>query len=390
MNEFSVCGWRGRVLLASCLSLAACVSTPEKSAEPEPVVVTPAPEATPAPEPQPPVPPKIASPAEQQEAQRVALKVADLLEAGKVEEAHVEIERALEIDPANKLALSFLNQLTADPVAALGEVSFPYTVKSGESLSKIAGRYMGDIFQFYILARYNGIAVPRLVPAGQTIRIPGDKPVEVKQARPEQKSPAKSVESKPAKPEADHAKPVEPAVVEPTVVEAHRPSKPPVVEAPPAEVSKPAVPEVVVVPAAVEPTAPGPANGTNPPPLFEKTMANPKPGPVQPPEPTPADRAFQRGLREQAQGNNLKAYTAFKEAYALDASNREARSNADLMHQEIVSDYMRRARAAFAKQDLQGSIKHWDQLLEFDPGNEIALLERQKAIALQERIKSIK
>ena len=45
---------------------------------------------------------------------------------------------------------------------------------------------------------------------------------------------------------------------------------------------------------------------------------------------------------------------------------------------------------AFARQDLQGSIDAWDELLAFDPGNDIAQLERQKALVLQERIKSFR
>ncbi len=378
MKDFCHSSMPGRLLLLACLSLAACVSTPEKEAEAEPVIEAPSAETESTAAPEPPPPPKIATPAEQQEAQRVALKVADLLEAGKVEEAHVEIERALEIDPANKLAQSFLMQLTSDPVAALGETSFPYTVKSGESLSKIAGRYMGDIFQFYILARYNGIAVPRLVPAGQTIRIPGEKPVETKPAKP---APRQVVETPPPAAKPVERKQVEVKVVEPEVAPTPPVEAPTVEEAPPIEVVRPAVPEAVEVPVKTDVSGEAP--------VFEKTTADLSPGPVQPPEPTPADRMFQRGLREQAQGNNLAAYHAFKEAYAMDPDNREARSNADLMHQEIVADYMRRARAAFAKQDLQGSINNWDLLLEFDPGNELAMLERQKAIALQERIKSI-
>ncbi|MCB1889523.1 MAG: LysM peptidoglycan-binding domain-containing protein [Rhodocyclaceae bacterium] len=394
MNDFIQSSMPGRLLLAACVALlAACVSTPEKEAEAEPVVVTPAEQAEQEAAPEPPPPPKIATPAEQQEAQRVALKVADLLEAGKIEEAHVEIERALEIDPANKLAQNFLMQLTADPVTALGETSFPYTVKSGESLSKISGRYMGDIFQFYILARYNGIAVPRLVAAGQTIRIPGDRPVETKAPKPAPKQVVETPAPKPTEPRTVEPEPVEHKVaqpkvaepekvkVEPEVVEVPTKEAPVVEEATPVELAKPVVPTAVEVPAAVE------LGGT--PPVLGTTKADVSPGPLPPPEPTPADRMFQRGLREQAQGNNLAAYQAFREAYAMDPSNREARSNADLMHQEIVADYMRRARAAFAKQDLKGSIKHWDQLLDFDPGNEIAMLERQKAITLQERIKSI-
>jgi len=399
MNEASHSTLIGRLLLAGCVGLAACVSTPEKKTEAEPVL-EPAPQQAQAaaPEPAPP-PPKIATHAEQQQAQRIALKVADLLEAGKVEEAYVEIERALEIDPANRLAQSFLDQLTVDPVQALGGESFEYTVKAGESLSKIAGRYMGDIFRFYILARYNGIDVPRLVPAGRTIRIPGrkpdeselarpepaPKPVAEKPAKPEPAKPAKPLPSELAKPEPVPAPPV-PAATESKGAPAAGERKPvedvPVQTATPVLKPEPKVPvesEVVAVPSADNTPSPAPT----------APAAAEAAGPRLPHEPTPADRAFQRGLREQAQGNNLAAYEAFKTAYSLDPDNVEARSNAELMHKEIVSDYMRRARAAFAKQDLKGSIKNWDLLLEFDPGNDIAQLERQKALVLQERIKSI-
>lgn len=320
----------------------------------------------------------------------MALKVAEVLEAGKVDEAHVEIERVLAIDPNNKLALSFLKQLTVDPAAELGSTSFPYTIKPGETLSRIAGRFLGDIFQFYILARYNDIAVPRLVPAGQTIRVPGVAPSgeerkDARTARPDAKPAepkgdakreAKAAETKPVTPPAD-ARPATAKVPEPPAspppprpVDVAKPA-----DAAPAAVAKPAAPEATAVPPPVKP---------------EAAAAGVVQKPAVPPEPTPADFAFRRGLREQAQGNNLAAYDAFRQAYALDPTNREARSNAELMHAEIVADYTRKARAAFAKQDLKGSIENWELLLKFDPGNELAQLERQKALALQERIKSIK
>ena len=40
------------------------------------------------------------------------------------------------------------------------------------ALSRIAGHFMGDIYMFYALARYNDIRVPRLVAGGQVIRVP--------------------------------------------------------------------------------------------------------------------------------------------------------------------------------------------------------------------------
>ncbi|MCB1910157.1 MAG: LysM peptidoglycan-binding domain-containing protein [Rhodocyclaceae bacterium] len=391
MTESRIACWPGRLALLACLALAACLSLPQKDAEAPPAEPAAEPSQEAAPEELP--PPKIATPAEQQQAQRVALKVADLLEAGRIEEARVEIERALEIDPANALAESFLQQLTVDPLEVLGSESFAYTVKPGESLSKIAGRFMGDIFQFYILARYNGIEVPRRVPAGQVIRIPGERP-----ATPERPvSKPMQADHRPAEPERAGVEAVErePAPVEggvgrasderlPTAEEAAAPESAMPAEAP-VESAEPTIAthsgppveaEVVTVPAIDQS------------PAVVDVAAPPGPRPL--PEPTPSDLAFQRGLREQAQGNNLAAFEAFESAFSLDPSNREARSNADLMHKEIVAEYTRRARAAFARQDLQGSIDAWNELLAFDPDNDIAQLERQKARVLQERIKSIR
>jgi tetratricopeptide (TPR) repeat protein len=86
------------------------------------------------------------------------------------------LQRALSTDPNNKLAQNLMRQITAEPATALGRESFNYTVRPNESLSMIAGRFMGDIYSFYILARYNNIAVPRQVAGGQVLRIPGKAP----------------------------------------------------------------------------------------------------------------------------------------------------------------------------------------------------------------------
>lgn len=377
-------------VLLPCLALVACVTQPTKeavpTAAPEPYAPPPAPVEVPKP---PPPAPKIVTPAQQQEAQRVALKVADILAEGNVEEAQVEIERALALDPENKLALSFLRQLSADPIKELGSEHFAYTVKPGETLSKIAGRFMGDIFQFYILARYNDIAVPRRVPAGQTIRVPGKAPaeatgaVQAKPALPSKPEPPAARAEPAVKPE-PIAKPEPKAKPEPAAKpEPVRPVAPPKAEPTAQPAAAPRSEPVALPPAKPEPIAK---------PVVEPKPTAPQPtlAPGAPPVPSAADRAFQRGLSEQARGNNFKAYEAFKESYALDSSFREAKSNADLMHQEIIADYTRQARAAFARQDLKGSIEQWDLLLKFDPGNEIAQLERQKALDLQQRIKSIK
>ncbi len=54
---------------------------------------------------------------------------------------------------------------------------------------------------------------------------------------------------------------------------------------------------------------------------------------------------------------------------------------------KLVAEYTRAARACAAKQDLCCAIRNWDKVLEIDPGNRTAQLERQKALDLLERLR---
>jgi predicted TPR repeat methyltransferase len=57
---------------------------------------------------------------------------------------------------------------------------------------------------------------------------------------------------------------------------------------------------------------------------------------------------------------------------------------------EAVARHSRAARAAFAKQDLDAAIKSWDAVLEIDPENRTAQLERQKVLGLKEKLGKVK
>jgi hypothetical protein len=78
--------------------------------------------------------------------------------------------------PANRLAQSLLKQIQTDPQTLLGREHFNYRVEPGESLSRIAGRFLKDVHLFYALARYNDIKVPRQLQGGQMIKVPGKQP----------------------------------------------------------------------------------------------------------------------------------------------------------------------------------------------------------------------
>ncbi|MDL2336200.1 MAG: LysM domain-containing protein [Pseudomonadota bacterium] len=300
------------VLLCSMASLlASCAAPPAKA---------PAPLSAPAVEPArieaPSTPPPPPPPATQQQAQKIAVAAADLLEAGNEEQAKAELTRVLAGDPSNKLAQNLLRQISADPVATLGRESFPYTVRSSDTLSRIAGRFLGDIYSFYILARYNDIKIPRQVAGGQVIRIPGKAP------------PPGTLDNDP-----------------------RRSEKPAVVPSAPA-------------------TPPTPATPT-------------------PPEPSAGDRALTAAEAAERAGDLERAYTEYRRATSSDLGS-EAAGRAEQLRQRLVTRHTLNARIAFAKQDLDGSIRQWDRVLQLDPGNDTARLEQQKSRALKEKVKSLK
>jgi tetratricopeptide (TPR) repeat protein len=87
-------------------------------------------------------------------------------------------------------------------------------------------------------------------------------------------------------------------------------------------------------------------------------------------------------------GDLERAYAEYRRAAALDQP--QAAAKAEQMRKQLILPATVNARSAFAKQDLDGAIRNWDRVLELDPGNETAKLERQKALALKEKIKALK
>lgn len=169
-------------LLSACAQLPKPPSPAETPAvAPVPVPATePAPAAPPSPEPATQAP-TLSNP---QEVQKAITAAIELLQAGQEEPAEAELKRVLQIEPGNRQAQSLLRQMRDDPIATLGRESFAYRVQPGESLSRIAQRFLNDLQQFYILARYNNIKVPRTLAEGQTIRIPGKAPATLPAANP--------------------------------------------------------------------------------------------------------------------------------------------------------------------------------------------------------------
>jgi hypothetical protein len=238
---------------------------------------------------------RVSSPEDKRAAQDAALRAASLLDEGKEADARLELQKARALDPDNALAETLRFSMTADPVATLGEKSFRYTVQPGDRLSKLSEQYLKDQYKFYLLARYNNLAVPR-VQVGQVIRIPGTGPIQPRQ------------------------KPT-------TIGDATRP--------------KPA------------------ASGE-------------------------AERLYQEGVRRLQGGDKDGAYDLFTQAGRLEP---RYRGDADRLRTELISFHDRKAREAYKRQELDLCIREWTRVLELDPSNEIASLERKRAQELEEHLK---
>lgn len=170
---------RTSIAIAVSVALLAGCQMPRKQAEPapapEPVKVVAEPEAPrPAPVPEGPAPGTSAAKAQ---AQQLFRQSAEALNEGNEDLARRDITEGQRLDPDSKLGQCLARGVSADPEKTLGKTSTRYTVRPNETLGKIAQRALGDGCEFYLLARYNGIKVPRQLAGGQVIRIPGKTPL---------------------------------------------------------------------------------------------------------------------------------------------------------------------------------------------------------------------
>ena len=306
--------------------LAAC-EAPPRIPQVE-ALPAPAPEPVPpptAPEPAPAVAGPPASPEGRQQAQKLALAAADLLQSGNEDGARTELKRALTLDGQNKLALSLSRQMTADPMTTLGRENFAYTVRPGDTLALLAQRQLGDAYLFYVLARYNDLKVPKQLSSGQVIRLPGKA----------------SVMREPSPPSASST---------PTVP---TPRTTPPVAAPPSS----------------PPTAPPQPPALPPPP----------PAPM-----TPGEQAMRDGTAAERASDLPRALIAYRKADSLGQAG--ASVKADQMRTLLVGRHTLAARNAFTKQDLDGAIANWQRVIDLDANNGTAHSELERSKVLKKKL----
>ena len=95
---------------------------------------------------------------------------------------------------------------------------------------------------------------------------------------------------------------------------------------------------------------------------------------------------MQQGMAQQKSGNLEAAYASFSEAARNEPGNKDAVLQRDSVKVALLRKYDREAQQAYQRQNLDLAIKKWDQILELDPNNQKAKLERERAVELKKKM----
>ncbi|ATY32297.1 LysM peptidoglycan-binding domain-containing protein [Sphingomonas psychrotolerans] len=111
-----------------------------------------------------------------------------LLMLGDHKGAEKSLKPLLKREPMNPKLQLLRDSISGDPKELLGPTNYPYTVRVGETIEQLAERLLGNRLKAYQLARYNDLANPSALTAGQILRIPGSPPRPRPQPAPERAS----------------------------------------------------------------------------------------------------------------------------------------------------------------------------------------------------------
>lgn len=317
-------------------------------------------------------------PANDPESARSRVRTATkLLHAGKPKVARRELILALCQEPNHSTAKDLLRQTDAPIEELEGLKTIEYTVQSGDSLSRIAEKFMNDSLQFYVLARINGITEPGMLTAGRTIKIPVNKDAAIKLENSDITPPAISSEPAGGK----YKAPLEVALS--------------------AKDNRDKAPAIYFT---TDGTAPTDASQRYTEPIelassaTVRFMAIDAAGNVSrirsdsyslDPIESEAEKFFNKGLRHAENDKKEDAYEAFAKALKLDPSHAGAKRETAKIKPALAEQYRRIAKNALRTQDLNKTIEYWGKVLELYPSDELAKIERTRAMELKNRLEKI-
>lgn len=287
-----------------------------------------------------------------------------LLENGQPQQADGELHAYLKDVPDSKPARDLIAQIETPLDKLFPADNFSVALPKDESLSSLAKTYLGDALSFYGLARYNGIAVPAKVNAGQSIKIP--------------KTPyALAAEKAPAVKASDEA-------VAPTPTPKPKPTAGEIWKEIAAEVRKHHYASAVEL---SEANAFQPSR-TQAPAIAAAYAAEAKNKHAHDAQ-TCARYATKAGQLYLAADEPVKAMEALDLALSAAPGDTEAVALHQQAAHEIADRKYKEGMIAFQRQDLDGAIAAWDKVVALEPGYKDVQLNRAQALKLKENLKKL-
>lgn len=313
------------------------------------------------------------------------MQALDDLQAGTPDKARPTLKSLLVAKPDNAAVKNLLQQLDADPVEVLGKEYFQYKTQSGDTLSKIAKRFLGDPYKFYILAKYNDIQAPGHLQAGQSIKIPGKRSA----ARPVEAAPAAQAEPDISDLKLSEAKKMYEAqrfqdainLLEATL------------RADGASVELKDFLITIYVDYASALASAGQLAGAKS--LVTKALvAYPDNRRLRAQADLLARQAnveqtYQAGLAAIKNAAWGKAYDSFAAVLASKPDHQGAKAKLQEIRARVIEFYYRSATKAHRNQNMDEAISYWDKVLEIDPQNSLAKSNRARAVELKGRLNKL-
>src|SRR5262245_19962690 len=314
------------------------------------------------------------------------------LQQGDSQRAGVELKAYLADVPNSAPARNLLNQIETPLEMLYPAENFTVQLQANETLSSLAGIYLGDVLAFYGLARYNMIENPSRVAVGQMIRIPRTPATLTAHGN---RAPKASMQMPMTPPAAMPAAPPAPAAPPPVVA-----SAPPPPAAPPARPAPPRDPWVSIR----ENVTAGRYDAA----IKDAEAARVRPNAAQALVLATAyagnARAIQMSNAMEAAAQAFRAGQLYLEtanrpqdaiaplelAVMLSPMDNRAQTLLTTAKTRVSEAYYRDGVAAFQRQDLDGAIAAWDRALAVDPNHKNAQLNRAQAIELKQNLQRLK
>ncbi len=330
------------------------------------------------------------------------------LENGSSEIALAELNAYSKAIPNSSRAANLIRQITVDSDEFYPSDFFTISLKSGQSLSTLAKKYLGSAWEFYALSKYNNIDNPSRVNIGTEIKIPLTqlaRTVKAKEDAPIAAVPQELASSPKPEDTADVVQDVEvqSSELENSDIEMSDEFAMPITAS---EVMEEEIDDAESLmqtlyesnadgdyASSVETLASLSTLGELSKEAKElAVLAYQNHASVivddQPSE--SGELFFQAGQLYLEADDEMNAFKSFKQAYEADISNTQARDSMTELQTKIAEQYHREASTAFRKQELSEAIEKWDVVLFVDPTHSNALAYRTQAIELQERLNKLK